>query len=109
MERALAVAAILAFLVLGSVRKSQGDWFRLLSAQVKRCARFLRLGAKMLIGTLTCWLGLVGWSSWSAGGATPPAKPDRGDDPGCHLEHPARHGARSALESVRIGRSGRVH
>ena len=27
-------------------------------------ARFIRLAAKLLIGALGCWLGLVGWSNW---------------------------------------------
>jgi endonuclease/exonuclease/phosphatase family metal-dependent hydrolase len=31
-----------------------------------------------LIGGLTCWLGLIAWSSLSAGGVVPPAKSDPG-------------------------------
>ncbi len=38
--------------------------------------RFLRLGSSILILTLACWLGLIGWSSWCAGGPMPPAKSD---------------------------------
>ena len=33
-------------------------------------------GETVLIGALSCWLGLIGWSSLSPGGAMPPAKAD---------------------------------
>lgn len=42
-----------------------------------RCAgRSLRLGRRVLIGGLTCWLGLIAWSSFSVGGLTPSTKSD---------------------------------
>ena len=37
--------------------------------------RSLRLAAMVLASTLTCWLGLIGWSAWSPGGPMPAAKP----------------------------------
>ena len=60
-------------------------------------ARFLRLGAKTLIGILACWLGLIGWSSSSPGGGVYP-RPSRMPrmHPVCHLEHPARRGTTAA-------------
>jgi endonuclease/exonuclease/phosphatase family metal-dependent hydrolase len=36
----------------------------------------LRLSANVLLACLVCWLGLVAWSSLSAGGAMPPGKSD---------------------------------
>jgi endonuclease/exonuclease/phosphatase family metal-dependent hydrolase len=38
--------------------------------------RILRLAAKVLISTLCCWLGLIGWSAWSSGGSMPQGKSD---------------------------------
>ena len=37
-------------------------------------SRFRRLNANVFLAALACWLGLIAWSSLSAGGAMPPAK-----------------------------------
>jgi endonuclease/exonuclease/phosphatase family metal-dependent hydrolase len=72
---ALALAASLAFV---AIARSQAR--RRTSSQEPGAGqthgRFLRLGANVLIVVLACWLGLLAWSSWSAGGALPPAKSD---------------------------------
>jgi len=68
-----AVAAILGWLVWGIRRKpkpsSPSDrlrWFR----------RILGLARLLFIILLTCWLGLIIWSVFCAGGPAPPAKTD---------------------------------
>jgi endonuclease/exonuclease/phosphatase family metal-dependent hydrolase len=70
-----AVAAILAWLVLGFRRDPTPDlapatgrqrWFR----------RLLRLARWSFIGVLACWLGLIGWLVFGPGGPAPPPKAD---------------------------------
>src|SRR5215472_9017245 len=68
----VAIAAVLASLVLvlrprpglrAVLRLPRVDW---------PLGGSLRLGRTTLIVVLTCWLGLIAWSSWSPGGALPP-------------------------------------
>jgi endonuclease/exonuclease/phosphatase family metal-dependent hydrolase len=71
----LVLGASLAIIIIASrtiLRKSASSVTRIR-------ARFtgpVRLGANVLGGTLIGWLGLIGWSSLSAGGAMPPGKSD---------------------------------
>ncbi len=51
-------------------------WLPRLHRNVNPAPQFFRLGANVLILTLACWLGLIAWSSWCAGGPMPPAKSD---------------------------------
>jgi endonuclease/exonuclease/phosphatase family metal-dependent hydrolase len=69
-----AAAVILAWLVVGLLRKRRPDstipptgrqrWFR----------RIVGSTRIVLIGALTCWLGLIVWSATAPGGPDPPAK-----------------------------------
>jgi endonuclease/exonuclease/phosphatase family metal-dependent hydrolase len=74
---ALLQASIMGSLMIALGNKPRGG-FPAVSRDGPNGTRFIRLAAKMLIGALGCWLGLVGWSAWSAGGPMPPAKTDRG-------------------------------
>jgi endonuclease/exonuclease/phosphatase family metal-dependent hydrolase len=59
----------------GLFQKSQ-RWARRFIPPGQTASRYLRIAAKTLIGTLTCWLGLIAWSSLSSGGSSPPVKPN---------------------------------
>jgi endonuclease/exonuclease/phosphatase family metal-dependent hydrolase len=63
-------------ILAGLILASRAARPRLDPARTARPLRFavVRLAAKMITGALGCWLALIGWSSWSAGGATPPPK-----------------------------------
>lgn len=69
------IAGILALIVLGPRLSSR---FRATpqTGRPRRLRRSLRSGRRLLIGGLSCWLGLIAWSSLSAGGVMPPAKSD---------------------------------
>ena len=72
---ALALSACLAFVPL--MRQPRfGQFLPPLLRNVQRKARFRRLSANVFIAALACWLGLIVWSSLSAGGAMPPGKSD---------------------------------
>jgi endonuclease/exonuclease/phosphatase family metal-dependent hydrolase len=72
---ALALSALMAFaLLLGHPRFGQFVPPVLRTSQRK--SRFRRLNAHVFIAALACWLGLIAWSSLSAGGAMPPRKSD---------------------------------
>ena len=72
----VAVAAVLASLVL-VLRPRPGLRVALRWPRVEwSLGGSLRLGRVTLIVGLTCWLGLIAWSSWSPGGALPPPKSD---------------------------------
>jgi endonuclease/exonuclease/phosphatase family metal-dependent hydrolase len=70
-----AVAAILAFLILGFRGKT---WTRptSLTGRQRWCRRIRQGGRLALIGVLACWLGLILWSELCAGGPEPPPKED---------------------------------
>jgi endonuclease/exonuclease/phosphatase family metal-dependent hydrolase len=70
-----AVIALWAWLVWGSRRQAWAGptsptarqrWFR----------RIVGVGRLLLVGVLTGWLGLFGWSAWCPGGPAPAAKAD---------------------------------
>jgi len=71
------IAAILVLIVLGP-RFSSSFRRTPQSARARDVGRSLRSGRRLLIGGLTCWLGLMVWSSLSAGGVMPPSKSDPG-------------------------------
>jgi endonuclease/exonuclease/phosphatase family metal-dependent hydrolase len=117
-RRAIAVglAAILGGLILAlSLSHKRRGSSVTLSRDSLSVARILPLAAKVLIGTFGCWLGLIGWSAWSAGGSMPAAK----SDPRIirvvtwNILHGTEHGApwnrfgwpvrKSALERVLLG------
>src|SRR5262249_39280827 len=72
---ALALGACLAITIIARrtmLRKSASSF----SGIRERFIRPLRLGANVLGGAFIGWLGLIAWSSLSAGGAMPPRKSD---------------------------------
>ncbi len=72
-----AIAALLACLMFGT--RLRPRVLALPSRSLDRPrGRSLRLVRTVFIGTLSCWLGLLAWSSLSPGGAMPPIKRDAG-------------------------------
>ncbi len=69
------IAGILLLIVVGP-RLASGFLARRRSGLAQYSWRSIRFGRRGLIGGLACWLGLLAWSSLSAGGLTPPPKSD---------------------------------
>jgi endonuclease/exonuclease/phosphatase family metal-dependent hydrolase len=72
---AVGLAVILGGLILALMLKRRGSSLPISQGGLS-VPRVLRLAAKVLIGTLCCWLGLIGWSAWSSGRSMPQAKSD---------------------------------
>jgi endonuclease/exonuclease/phosphatase family metal-dependent hydrolase len=70
------VCLLLAALALGARRTKRAARAALRNGVI--FGRSFGLAGGVLICTLICWLGLLGWSSLSPGGTTPPSKSDPG-------------------------------
>jgi endonuclease/exonuclease/phosphatase family metal-dependent hydrolase len=77
-ERQFAVTTIAGILLLIVLGPRLGSRFRPSPVSPRGCGvgQSLRLGRRALIGGISCWLGLIAWSTFSAGGPMPPFKSD---------------------------------